>query len=101
MKNKTPKNHSPQSNLSVPLKETEDTPSIVSRRQLESEGTFNLSDKINSGWMPKQEGHIFVKDVKTFIQKRNRLDMMRRNREITWQKYIDRRNDLAGEELSK
>ncbi|KKK58106.1 hypothetical protein LCGC14_3047740, partial [marine sediment metagenome] len=39
------------------------------------------------------------KKVKEFIRLRNRLDMMLRNHEITWEEFIDKRNKLAGKEL--
>ena len=64
---------------------------------------FNLSSKrrILCRADGIKEGCYRGKDVKEFIKKRNRLDMMNRNREITWQEYIERRNKLAGEELSR
>jgi len=59
---------------------------------------MSLSDKREEDicW----EGYSYSEeDVKEFIRLRNRLDMMLRNHEITWEEFIDKRNKLAGKEL--
>lgn len=47
----------------------------------------------------KTEKELKEEKVKEFIKKRNRLDMMLRNREITWEEYIEKRNNLTGKDL--
>ncbi len=104
-KTEKPKNHSPLPYMkngdgSENKVISKDTPSDKTRNNTGKEGTFNnLSEKIEEYGTPSGGKVIYVKDIKTFIQKRNRLDMMMRNREITWEEYIEERNKLAGDEL--
>lgn len=77
-----------------------DTPVDTTNRN--EAGTNTLSSKIfRHPDFPYQEDakFIYVKDVKTFIKDRNKLDMLLRKKKITWNDYVDERNKLAGSEL--
>lgn len=61
---------------------------------------FNLSENIHQrdtdvNW----QGNIEVKDVKEFIKRDYKNLVLAKRREISWQEYIRRRNELIGEKL--
>lgn len=108
------KNHSPRSSNLKSLDKSsgdgesetpEDTPSEVTgthaRFESETEGTFNLSEKIKRHKLIIKDYCIDMKDVKEFIIREGGLISLFINGHISARELKERRDKLAGDELSK
>ncbi len=86
-------NHSPH----VVEKETS---RISSSQPSGHEGTFNLSEKMHIGTIAEC-GSDCSQHVKEFISNEEFLLIQLETKEITWKEFWEKRNKLAGEELSR